>query len=112
MAGVTDDIDADRDVLFGQARKELAGMTEFLDLLVVGSRAGDPARRVLLGGPSTTSCTMRRARSSWCRGRRDDPPPQDGRRSGVGMRRPAVTRRCPAVADRLDVRRTRPPAGG
>jgi nucleotide-binding universal stress UspA family protein len=46
-------VDAEGEVLFGHARRELTAMTEHLDLLATGSRAWGPARRVLLGGTSS-----------------------------------------------------------
>jgi nucleotide-binding universal stress UspA family protein len=50
---VGEDVEAEGEVFFGHARDELASLTRFLDLLVTGSRAWGPARRVLLGGTSS-----------------------------------------------------------
>jgi nucleotide-binding universal stress UspA family protein len=55
VSGVAAELD-DRvahEVLVGTAWKELAARSEELDLLVVGSRAYGPARRLLLGSTST-----------------------------------------------------------
>jgi nucleotide-binding universal stress UspA family protein len=52
VADLGPDVEAEGEVLFGHSRKELAGLTEFLDLLVTGSRGWGPARQVLLGGTS------------------------------------------------------------
>ena len=49
----TVEVDVEGEVLFGHAHKELSGLSSFVDLLVVGSRAWGPARRVLLGGTSS-----------------------------------------------------------
>ena len=53
VAAVGDDLEAEAEVVFGHAHKELTSISEYLDLLVTGSRAWGPARRVLLGGTSS-----------------------------------------------------------
>jgi nucleotide-binding universal stress UspA family protein len=55
VSGVAAELDEDiaHEVLVGTAWKELASRSEGLDLLVVGTRAYGPARRLLLGSTST-----------------------------------------------------------
>lgn len=50
VAHVLPDVDASGEVALGRPRRELAALSEDVDLLVVGSRGWGPARRVLLGG--------------------------------------------------------------
>jgi nucleotide-binding universal stress UspA family protein len=47
------DEDVAHEVVTGTAWRELASLSEDLDLLVVGARAGGPVRRLLLGSTST-----------------------------------------------------------
>jgi nucleotide-binding universal stress UspA family protein len=52
VADLGREVEAEGEVVFGHARKELASLSRWLDLLVVGSRGWGPARRVLLGSTS------------------------------------------------------------
>lgn len=64
VSGIAAELDEDvtHEVLVGTAWKELAARSEELDLLVVGTRAYGPARRLLLG--STSSKLARHAACS------------------------------------------------
>jgi nucleotide-binding universal stress UspA family protein len=55
VSGIAAELDEEvaHEVLLGTAWKELASLSEDLDLLVVGARAYGPARRLLLGSTST-----------------------------------------------------------
>jgi nucleotide-binding universal stress UspA family protein len=52
VARLGPDVEASGEVALGRSHKQLAALSEDVDLLVVGSRGWGPARRVLLGGTS------------------------------------------------------------